>query len=92
MTDLESKKSLQASSSWRHFHLSQCLEDRGIKHCIAGDAVLEALGHPLVLCQLYLVIADEQLEDALTVMLQQGLEQVQGAGLYVDRDAANTPL
>lgn len=92
MIDSKSKKPLQEPSSWRRFHLSECLEYQGIEHCIAGDVTITALDHPLVLCQLYLVITDEQLVDALTVMLQQGLEQVQGAQYYVDQDAANAPL
>ncbi|KAF5863449.1 hypothetical protein ETB97_010080 [Aspergillus alliaceus] len=92
MVDFEAKKPLQESSGWYLFHLSECLEDRLIKHCIAGDAILTTLGHPLVICQLYLVVADEQLEDALAVMLQQGLEQSQGPAVYVDRDATVAPL
>ncbi|KAF7591093.1 hypothetical protein BBP40_001992 [Aspergillus hancockii] len=50
------------------------------------------LGHPLVICQLYLVVADEQLEDALAIMLQQGLKQSQEPAVYVDRDATVAPL
>ncbi|KAE8384576.1 hypothetical protein BDV23DRAFT_166569 [Aspergillus alliaceus] len=92
MVDFEAKKPLQESSAWYLFHLSECLEDRLIKHCIAGDAILTTLGHPLVICQLYLVVADEQLEDALAVMLQQGLEQSQGPAVYVERDATVAPL
>lgn len=92
MADFEAKKPLQEFSGWYLFHLSECLEDSRIKHCIAGDAILTTLGHPLVICRLYLVIADEQLEDALAVMLQQGLEKCEGPAVYVERDATIAPL
>lgn len=92
MADFEAKKPLQEFLEWYLFHLSECLEDRRIKHCIAGDAILTTLDHPLVICQLYLAVADEQLEDALAVMLQQGLEQSQGHAVYADRDATIAPL
>jgi hypothetical protein len=92
MADFEAKNPLQEFPEWYFFHLSECLEDRRIKHCIAGDAILTTLGHPLVICQLYLVVADEQLEDALAVMLQQGLEKSQGRAVYVDQDATIAPL
>ncbi|KAJ5121469.1 uncharacterized protein N7515_009430 [Penicillium bovifimosum] len=92
MADFEAKKLIKKSADWNLLHLSECLEDRHIKHCIAADAVLTTLNHPLVICQLYLAVADEQLEDALAVMLQQGLQQRPEHDTYVEEDATIAPL
>ncbi|KAJ5577130.1 hypothetical protein N7535_004056 [Penicillium sp. DV-2018c] len=92
MADFEANEPLQETAEWHVLHLSECLEDRHIKHCIAGDAVLTTLNHPLVIIHLYLAVADEQLEDALSVMLQQGLEKRPGRDTYVEKDATIAPL
>jgi hypothetical protein len=38
---------------------------------MAGDAIIATLGYPLVICDLCLAVADEQLKDTLTIALQQ---------------------
>ncbi|KAJ5561482.1 hypothetical protein N7461_000243 [Penicillium sp. DV-2018c] len=92
MADFEANEPLQQTAEWHVLHLSECLEDRHIKHCIAGDAVLTTLNHPLVIIHLYLAVADEQIEDALSVMLQQGLEKRPGRDTYVEKDATIASL
>ncbi|KAJ8097116.1 hypothetical protein POJ06DRAFT_241123 [Lipomyces tetrasporus] len=67
-------------------------ESPDIRHCIAGDAIISILGYPLVVCDLYLAVADEQVEDALTVILQQGHQQTRGRDCYVDKKATIAPL
>lgn len=92
MEDYEAGVPLRESPDWDVYRLSECLEDHRIRHCIAGDAIIATLGYPLVICNLYLAVADEQLEDALAVFLQEGFQKSQGHECYVDKDATDNPL
>ncbi|KAK9489151.1 hypothetical protein V1508DRAFT_401124 [Lipomyces doorenjongii] len=92
MADYISHEPLQESPEWGLYRLSECLEEHNIRHCIAGDAIISILRYPLVICDLYLAIADEQLEDALTVILQQGFQEIRGRDCYVDKEATIAPL
>lgn len=71
MADYVADRPLQESDSWPLYHISESLEEHRIRHCITGDAIIEILGYPLVICGFYLAVADEQLEDARSVVLQQ---------------------
>lgn len=92
MADYIADQPLQETPSWRLYHLSECLEEHSIRHCIAGDAIIATLGYPLVICDFYLAIADSQLEDAFTIVLQQGFQVSRGRDVYVDKDATVNPL
>ncbi|KAJ8103663.1 hypothetical protein POJ06DRAFT_264490 [Lipomyces tetrasporus] len=92
MADYVADGPVHESPEWGLYHLSEHLEDHSIRHCIAGDAIISILGYPLVVCDLYLAVADEQLEDALTVILQQGCQQTGGRDCYVDKKATIAPL
>lgn len=91
MADYTVDGPLQEFPEWDLYHISECLEDHSIRHCIAGDAIITTLGYPLVICDFYLAVADEHLEDALTVVLQQGFQEIRGRDFYVDKDAIITP-
>ncbi|KAI2707428.1 hypothetical protein CBS147332_7082 [Penicillium roqueforti] len=92
MADYVADRPLQETSSWPLYHVSESLEEHGIRHCITGDAIIGILGYPLVICEFYLAVADEQLEDARSVVLQQGFQASPVRDIYVDKDARASPL
>jgi hypothetical protein len=83
---------LRESLHWDLYRFSEFLEDYDIRHSITPDAIIAALGYPLIICTLYLTIADKQLEDALTVFLEAGCQESEGPGCYVSEDATDNPL
>ncbi|PGG96414.1 hypothetical protein AJ79_09609 [Helicocarpus griseus UAMH5409] len=91
MADFTASRPLQNSSLWALFQVSECLENHRIKHCIVGDAIIALLGYPLVVSDLYLAVADEQLEDAHTVVRQQNFKDACGHACFVDKDATDSP-
>lgn len=91
MADYVADFSLRESGLWEYFRISECLEDKGIRHCIAGDPIITALGYPLAILSLHMAVADEQVEDALAVILQQGFTTTPGRQCYVDHEATCFP-
>ncbi|KAJ2930358.1 hypothetical protein H1R20_g6688, partial [Candolleomyces eurysporus] len=55
---------------------AEALEDAGIRHCVVGDVVAWLLGSDVVLFDTFVLIADEQLDDAHNVILSNGFREV----------------
>ncbi|KAK2750068.1 hypothetical protein FQN57_004560 [Myotisia sp. PD_48] len=58
--------------------LSQPLEvlaTAGVRYCVVGDLVIMALGGPLLLSDIYLAVADDQLELARSALASQGFDE-----------------
>ncbi|RHZ62151.1 uncharacterized protein CDV56_107593 [Aspergillus thermomutatus] len=81
MEDYRAKGRLQDSVVWPEFRASEILEISGLRHSIVGDAIIRILGYPLVISDLYLAIADEQLQDAYSILLDNGFNDVPGVDL-----------
>ncbi|PGH28062.1 hypothetical protein AJ80_00318 [Polytolypa hystricis UAMH7299] len=57
---------LPYSMDWR---LEEILDAAGVRHCLVGDLVVRTLGFPLIPSSVHLVIADEQLENARSILV-----------------------
>lgn len=62
MADFEASFSLQRSYLWPKLRPSEILEDAGLRHCVVGETVAKVLGSDPVVFDLFLAVADEQLE------------------------------
>ncbi|KAK2802645.1 hypothetical protein FQN50_007253 [Emmonsiellopsis sp. PD_5] len=54
----------------------QVLEAAGVRYCVVGDLVIIALGGPLVLSDIYLAVADDQLELARHSLASHGFDEL----------------
>jgi hypothetical protein len=70
MADFEASFSLQESYLWPKLRASEILEVSGLRHCVVGEALAKVLDIPFVVFDLYLAVADEQLDDAYSILLE----------------------
>ncbi|KAM5463355.1 hypothetical protein MauCBS54593_007562 [Microsporum audouinii] len=54
----------------------QALEAAGVRYCVVGDLVIMALGGPLLLSDMYLVVADDELELARSALTSHGFDEL----------------
>jgi hypothetical protein len=53
----------------------QVLEAAGVRYCVVGDLVIIVLGGPLVLSDIYLAVADDELELARSALASHGFDE-----------------
>lgn len=68
------------------------MEDAGLRHCVVGETIAKVLGSDPYVIDLFLVVADEQLEETYSILLEHefidiGLENEP----YIDTNATKDP-
>ncbi|KAK2795564.1 hypothetical protein FQN51_000418 [Onygenales sp. PD_10] len=69
MADFEAPFKLQSFMLWCYLRTAEILEESGLRYCIVGDAIAKILGYPLIISDLLLAVADEQLDAARSILI-----------------------